>query len=287
MQNQNQNQNLKSAPASVPAPTCRVFFDELLKSDFIVKEHGVTYLISPTCARCGRLFGVGEIKEVEKRGNITKIKISDPTDTLDIYTDKALLDLKPPKYLAFVAYLRPRLRAHAHAEKNKGKAVLILVEEAGVVDENVRTNWILNTGRRTLERIEVLRKALPEKTGKEFSESTWKQAKQAMEHYAIDDDKLNYWQGRAIDAVKDVWLHHGKTAKEMVLDMLEQGVSGNSGVERIKLTEELKKRGLMEEWVEEVIDELIVEGRCYEPEVGMLKVVEEQSHNWKTRKNNF
>jgi len=274
---QNQNQNLKSAPAPapVPAPTCRVFFDELLKSDCFVEEHGETHLITPTCARCNKLFGVGEIKEVEKRGNITKIKISDPTATFGIYTDKVLPDLKPPKNLAFVAYLRPRLRAHAHAEKNKGKGVLTLVEEAGVVDENVRTNWILNTGRRTMERIELLRKALPEKQGKEFSESTWKQAKQAMEHYAIDDDKLNYWQGRAIDAVKDVWQRHGKTAKEMVLDMLEPEVSGNSSVERIKLTEELKKRGLMEEWVEEVIDELIVEGRCYEPEVGMLKVVEE------------
>ncbi|HJH27176.1 MAG TPA: hypothetical protein C5S37_10535 [Methanophagales archaeon] len=248
-----------------------------MKSDFLVEEHGETYLVTPTCARCNRLFGVGEIKEVEKRGNITKIKISDPTATFDIYTDKALLDLKPKKNLAFVAYLRPRLRVHTHAGKNKGKGkgVLTLVEEAGVVDENVRTNWILNTGRRTMERIEVLRKALPEKQGKEFSESTWKQAKQAMEHYAIDDDKLNYWQGRAIDAAKDAWQRHGKKAKEMVLDILEPGVSEKSSVERIKLTEELKKRGLMEEWIEEVIDELIVEGRCYEPEVGMLKVVEE------------
>ncbi len=271
-----QNQNLKSAPVPVPAPTCRVFFEELLKSDCFVEEHGETLLITPTCARCSRLFGVGEIKEVEKRGNITKIKISDPTATFDIYTDKALLDLKPKKYLAFVAYLRPRLRARAGKNKGKGKGkgkgVLTLVEEAGVVDENVGTNWIINTGRRTMERIELLRKALPEKQGKEFSESTWKQA---MEHYAIDDDKLNYWQGRAIDAVKDVWQRHGKTAKEMVLDILEPGVSGKSSVERIKLTEELKKRGLMEEWIEEVIDELIVEGRCYEPEVGMLKVVEE------------
>jgi len=272
---QEQIQKLKPTPV----PTCRVFFEELLKSDFFVKENEETFLVTPTCARCSRLFGVGEIKEVEKRGNITKVKISDPTATFDIYTDKALLDLKPKKYLAFVAYLRPHLRAHAHAGKNKGKAVLTLVEEAGVVDENVRTNWIINTGRRTMERIELLRKnlslekkALPKKQEKVFSEST---LKQAMEHYAIDDDKLNYWQGRAIDAVNDVWLRHGKTAKEMVLDMLEPGVSGKSSVERIKLTEELKKRGLMEEWTEEVIDELIVEGRCYEPEVGMLKVVEE------------
>jgi len=273
MQEQIQRQKLTPAPA----PTCRIFFDELLKSDCFVEEHGETHLVTPTCARCNRLFGVGEIKKVEKRGNITKIKISDPTATFGIYTDKALLNLKPKEYLAFVAYLRPRLHAHAHAHagknKGRGKSVLALVEEAGVVDENVRSNWILNTGRRTMERIEVLRKALPEKQGKEFSESTWKQAKQAkqaMEHYAIDNDKLDFWENRAINAVKGVWQHYSKTTNEMVLEVLDE--SGKSSVERIKLTEELKKRGLMEEWIEEVIDELIVEGRCYEPEVGMLKV---------------
>ncbi len=246
MQEQEEEQKLK--------PACRIFFAELLKSDLFVREHGETFLVTPTCAKCNRLFGVGEVKEVEKRGNITKIKISDPTDTLNIYTDK-ILELD--KFMAFVGNLHVRVR-----EKSKG--FLILVEEAGAVEEGVRNNWIISTARRTLERIELLRAKEQEKA---------KQAKQALEHYAVDDDKLDFWENMAINTVKGVWKDYSKTSEEMVLEVLEE--AGRSSVERIKLVKELKRKGLAEEWIEEVIDELIGEGRCYEPEVGVLKLVEE------------
>ncbi|MCK4475428.1 MAG: hypothetical protein KAU16_01740 [Methanophagales archaeon] len=255
-QRQKQRQKLKPpVPDLATDPACRVFFEELLKSDFFVKENEETFLVTPTCARCNRLFGVGEVKEVEKRGNITKIQINDLTATLNIYTDKVIS--LGNKFLAFVGNL------HVHEGAGKSKGVLILIEEAGAVGENVRNNWIISTARRTMERIELLReKALPKKH--------W--LKEALEHYAIDDDKLDFWGDMAINTVKGMWEDYNKTAKEMVLEVL--GESGKSSVGRIKLAKELKKKGLMEEWVEEVIDELIGEGRCYEPEVGVLMLVE-------------
>jgi len=241
--------------------TCRLFFEELLKSDLVVKENEETFLVTPTCARCNRVFGVGEVKEVEKRGKITKIKISDSTATLNIYTDKAI-GLELDKFLAFIGNL------HVREGAGKSKAVLILVEEAEPVEENVRDNWILNTARRTMERIELLRSNL--NLSLSLPKKQW--MKEAVEHYAIDDDKLDSRGNVAINAVKSVWQHYSKTAKEMVLEALEE--SEKSSMERVKLTDALKKRGLMEEWVEEVIDELFAEGRCYEPEVGVVKVVE-------------
>jgi RPA family protein len=240
-------------------PTCRVFFEELLKSNFFIKEREEIFLVTPTCARCNRLYGVGEVKGVEKRGKITKIKISDLTATLDIYTDK-VLDLG--KFMAFVGNLRMRVREGA--EKIKGKGVLILVEEAGVVEESVRNNWIVSTARRTLERIELLRSKNPE------TECTWKE--EALKHYAINDDKLDFWANMAINTVKEVWKNYSKASKERVLEVLVE--AGKRGVVRTKLVKELRKKGLPEEWVEEVIDELIGEGRCYEPEVGLLKLVD-------------
>ncbi|MCW3134279.1 MAG: hypothetical protein N2V78_08140 [Methanophagales archaeon] len=253
---QEQNKTLKSAPEPL-VPTCRVFFAELLKSDFIIKESEETILITPTCAKCNRLFAVGEVKEVEKRGNVTKIKINDLTATLNVYTDKVLeLD----KFMAFVGNL------HVRKDARKSKGVLILVEAAGTVEESVRNNWIINTARRTMERIGLLRS---KKLEKAFYEGT---LKEALEHYAIDDDKLDFWEDMTINTVKSVWKDYSKTSEEMVLAVLEEG--GGSGVGRILLVQELKKKGLTEEWVEEVIDELIGEGRCYEPEVGVLKLVD-------------
>ncbi len=263
---QEQRQNMESTPDPAPAhpPTCRVFFEELLKSDFFVKENGETFLVTPTCARCNRLFGVGEVKEVEKRGNITKIKISDSTATLNIYTDKVF---GLGKFLAFVGNLHVRV-AREGAVKSKSN-VLILVEEAGTVEENVRNNWIINTARRSLERIELLRNLFLEK--KALPKKEW--MKEAVEHYAIDDDKLDFWGCVALNAVTGVWQNYSKTTKEMVLEVLEE--SKKRSMKRVNLMEELKKKGLMEEWVEEVIDELVAEGRCYEPEVGVVKVVED------------
>jgi len=239
------------------APTCRVFFEELLKSNFFIKEKEEIFLVTPTCARCNRLYGVGEVKGVEKRGNITKIKVSDHTATLDIYTDKVL---GLGKFMAFVGNLRMRVREGT--EKIKGKGVLILVEEAGTVEESVRNNWIISTARRTLERIELLRS--------KNSECTWKE--EALKHYAIDDDKLDFWENMAINTVKEVWKNYSKTTEERVLEVLVD--AGKMGVVRTKLVKELKKKGLPEECVEEVIDELIGEGRFYEPEAGLLKLVD-------------
>lgn len=256
--------------------TSRIFFGELLKSDLVIKENGATFLVTPTCAICNRLFGVGEVKEMEKRGNITKIKISDSTGTLNIYTDK-VIKLKSNKFLAFVGNLHMRVSEGAGEIKSKG--VLILVEEAGAVEENVRNNWIINTARRTMERIELLRHLSLEgqsyliascaANAKPLPKRQW--LNEAREHYAIDDIKQDFWETVAINAVKRMYQYYSKTTKEMVLDLL---VGSETGMERVRLTKELKKSGLMEELVEEVIDELIADGRCYEPEVGVLKVVE-------------
>jgi RPA family protein len=269
----------RQEPEPALTATCRVFFDELLKSDFFIKENEETLLVTPTCARCNRLFGVGEVKEVEKRGNITRLKISDPTATLSIYTDK-VIGLESTKFLAFLGNLHVRARREG-AEIIKGKGILTLVEEAEPVEETVRNNWIINTARRTLERIEQLRSNLSFEGSPSIAFSnTEKKAspkkqwmKEAMEHYAVEGDKLDFWRNVAINAVKNVWLHYSKTTKGLVLELLEE--AEKSSMERVKLTGELKKRGLMEEWVEEVIDELIAEGRCYEPEVEVVKVVEE------------
>lgn len=224
-----------------------------------MKENGASILITPTCARCDTLFGIGEVKEVEKRGTITKITINDLTAAINVYTDKGIV-LESKKCLAFRGSLRARRR-----REGAGKGALILVEEAEPVDELVRSNGVITTARRTMARIELLRhRALEEETQ---PEERW--IKEAIEHYAIDDDTLAFWEEVAINAVKEVWLHYGKTAKEVVLAVL--GESGS--MERVTLTRELKKRGLMEERVEEVIDALIAEGRCHEPAVGVVKVV--------------
>jgi RPA family protein len=248
-------------------PTCRVFFDEFLKSDFIVQENGMTVLVTPTCARCDRLFGVGEVKEVETRGNIARIKLTDLTASLTTYTNKSIhvggVKTNTEEKKTFLAFL-----GNVHVREGAGKRNILLVEEVGTVEERVRNGWILTTAWRTMERIELLRSTISSKKEENvFSDKVI--LKEALEHYAINNDKLDALASTAINAVKTLWQHCHTTTNEMILDMVKK--AGKSGIAHDKLVSELRTKGLKVEWAEEVIDELIMDGLCYETDRGVLK----------------
>jgi len=247
-------------------PTCRVFFDEFLKSDFIVQENGMTVLVTPTCARCDRLFGVGEVKEVEIRGNIARIKLTDLTASLTIYTNKSIygeyITANTGQKKAFLVFL-----GNVHLREGAGKRNIILAEEVETVEERVRNGWILTTAWRTMERIELLRSAISSKNQENVFSDNFKEA---LEHYALDNDKLDAFASTAINAVKSMWQHYHTTTKEMIVELVNK--ANRKGMEREKLVRVLKNKGLKEEWVEEVIDELIMEGQCYETDSGVLKL---------------
>ncbi len=250
-------------------PTCRVFFDEFLKSDFIVQENGMTVLGTPTCARCDRLFGVGEVKEVETRGNIARIKLTDPTASLTIYTNKVIhvegVKANAEEKKTFLAFL-----GNVHLREGAGKRNIILAEEVGTVEARVRNGWILTTAWRTMERIELLRTTISSKKEENVFFSDKVILKEALEHYALDNDKLDALASTVINAVKNMWQHYHTTTKEMIVETIKK--VEKSGIEREKLVQALKNKGLKEAWVEEVIEELIVEGQCYEMDNGVLKL---------------
>ncbi len=245
---------------------CRVFFEELSESDQVIKEKGMTTIITPTCARCNRLFGVGEVEEVEKRGNISRIKINDLTNALNIYTNKQYMTTNIAEKRDFIAF-----SGILHAREGPGKFG-VLAEEMAVVEENTRNNWVLTTAKRTVERIEKLLKRSFEWQSPSIAEDTTKKDAfmKAQQHYEIYDDQLDELAKMAITAVKVVWQNHRKTTGEMIVEILKN----TKCMEQDKLIKELMNRGLEEAWVEEVINELIEGGRCYTPEAGVLEVVE-------------
>ena len=229
---------------------CRVFFKELMSSDFVIDNT----IVTPTCARCSTLFGVGEVKELESRGRVTKLRIDDSTAVINLYTD-IKTKFKPESFLAFLGNLRIR-----HHERG----FLILGEEIAMVDSTVRDNWILSTAIRTMKRIELLRSLslMP------MSTATW--MRKALTHYG-NGNKLDECESTAIKAVQQLWLRYNRTAKDIALDFLNTV----DKCSRELLMAELGKKGLKGAWIEGVIDELIADGRCYEPEAGVLALVHE------------
>jgi hypothetical protein len=258
----------KDRTPALLVPSCRVFFEELLKSDFILQENGSTFLVTPTGAWCKKLFGVGEVQEVERRGKIARLKLHDTTAALAIYANRDMIgeeDRTGERKRCFIAF-----RGHVHVVREgegKRKRVILLADDLGTVEEHARNGWILTTAQRTMERIEALRISLLRRKGTSSSSVDF-QAFQ--EHYALDADRLDAFASMAIDAVTRVWLQYHTRAKELIVALLKK--AGTSGVAREQLVATLKAKGLEEAWIAEVIEELVVEELCYEPKRGVLKL---------------
>jgi RPA family protein len=255
-------------------PACRVFFSEILKSDLFVPEHGKTFLVTPTGARCARLYGVAELKGVEQRGTIFRVIVNDSTASLHIYTDKALqprLEQTAGEKRTFIAF-NGTVLVREGAEMRR---LIILAEEIGAVEEHVRKSWILATAWQTLERIEKLRiiRSVKKNDVAKKEESTILDLAlipEVLEHYALDDEKLDALASTAINAVKSVWQQYHTTTREQIEELVKH--AGKRGMEREKILGTLKTKGLPEEWINDLIDELIIEGRCYESISGVLTI---------------
>ena len=238
-------------------------------SDLFVPEHGKTFLVTPTGAQCARFYGVGEIKGVAQRGTIFRVTVNDSTASLNIYTGKTLQPgpeqataAEKKTIIAFISNVRVREIA------GKRKPI-ILAEEVGAVEEHVRKSWILATAWQTLERIEKLRINLSAGKEKKSDEVLDQGRLKVMwEHYALDDDKLDALAGTAINAVKSMWQQYHSTTRELIVELVKK--AGKHGMERDRILSALKMKESPQDWIDDVIDELIMEGRCYESSSGVL-----------------
>ena len=253
-------------------PACRVFFDEFLKSDLFIQEQGKRVLVTPTGARCTRLYGVGELKGVETRGKIVRVTVNDSTASLHIYTNKeaelrTIIPANAPGKEYFIAFSG---NVHLLEGAKKKQQAFILAEEFGAVEERVRNSWILSTAEHTLERIEWIRINLSSRKEKKEENVLvdLDRLKDALEHYALDDEKLDAFANTAINAVKSLWQQYRETTREMIGELVKN--AGKSGVERDKVVSALKTKGLPEAWIEDMIDELIMEGQCQASDTDVL-----------------
>lgn len=253
--------------AALSYPTAaRVFFDELTKSDLLLTVAGVPVLITPTAACCHRLFAVGTLEAIERRGKITRLHLTDTTGPLTLYTKQRIPDERvevdeKSTHIAFLGTVHPR------EVSGKGKRAVILADQLGVVTERVRTLGILMTAKRTMERIEELRAALHAATNGEPAGAAQRVAKEAIVHYALDHERLDALARVAVNAVNRAWEGYRAATRTMILEMLQS----ERGMERAKVMSALQSRGYPAAWGEAVIEELIMDGQCSESESGLLR----------------
>jgi RPA family protein len=249
-------------------------------------------LISPLGLILNRVFIVGVITELDGVGtqnDMWKARIVDTTGAFTVYAGQYQLDasifLSTVQIPAFIA-LTGKVRIY---EPEPGSIfVSIRAEEATVVDEEIRNRWVVGTAEQTVERLEAFSDALAsgyrgeklreyllekgispelaegiciilerERAPQEFAKLLRASIREGLKSLDFDSENT---EGANADQ------------KEFVLELLRE-MGGNKGVDYATFVDTAVSRGIREDVVEEVVSSLLEGGQCYEPRIGIIRLV--------------
>jgi len=249
-------------------------------------------LISPLGLILNRVFAVGVLTELDSIGTqneMWKARIVDPTGAFTVhagqYQPDASIFFSTVQVPAFIALTG---KARIYEPEPGSVFISIRAEEANVVDEEIRNRWVVDTAEQTVDRLEAFSDAL--KSGyhgetlreyllergisEEFAEGIsivlererdpWKFAKQLRVSIREGLKALNFESEGPAGAKAD--------QKEFVLELLRE-MGGGRGVDYSIFVDSAVSRGIPEELVEEVVRSLLSEGQCYEPKIGIIRLV--------------
>jgi RPA family protein len=183
----------------------RVFAKEFNASDLTFKESddqlAPAYLLTPTGAKCNRVFIVGTLTEKENIGDDSeywRARVTDPTGAFILYAgqyspeaSQALSDLEAPAFVAVIG--KPRVY-----KTPDGETIVSVRPEAVLpVDPETRDQWVLDAMNATADRLLAL---------KDGSDTN---AAKAMEHYHTD-----------IGEYKEMLLTAAKSLKQMEVSVV-------------------------------------------------------------------
>lgn len=270
----------------------RVFAREFNDAALAYGEHTdrtPNFVITPTGAMCNRVFAVGVLTEVENIGTqgqtLYRARLADPTGAFTIYAGQYqqeaasfLSGAATPTYVAVSGKVR------MYSPEPGASYTSIRPEEINVVDRSVRDRWIHRTAALTLKRIGIAEKALA--SGFRGEELTWhlisstedaSGVSRAIDHYQLSYNSLQAYKQMVINALSTIVEPVAPEEPEISLSevILEAVVrlDTGEGTKYEDVLNELQNSGYDTEAVESAINTLMDEGRCYEPRIGVLKLI--------------
>jgi uncharacterized protein len=183
----------------------RVFAKEFNASSLAYKESddqfAPAYMLTPTGAKCNRVFIVGTLTEKENIGDEQdnwRARVTDPTGAFVLYASQfspeaaqALADLEAPAFVAVIG--KPRVYKTQEGE------VLVSVRPEAVLpaDAETRDMWVLDTINATADRLVALK------------DPTDADAVKALEYYKTD-----------VNEYKEMLLNAAKSLKQMEVSVV-------------------------------------------------------------------
>jgi RPA family protein len=175
----------------------RIFAAEFRESNLQAKEgqdqYSPSYLLTPTGAKCNRVFIVGTLTEKEDVGTDAEFwrgRIVDPTGAFFVnagqYQPEAaqvLAKTTPPEFIAVIG------KPTTYTTKEGNILTSIRAESMQIVDAATRDRWVVDAAKLTLARLEKLKGDEPD-------------AVKAREHYATDEQSYRVMVQQALDSVR-------------------------------------------------------------------------------------
>jgi hypothetical protein len=197
----------------------RIFAEELKSSDYSFRDgeeqnqYAPQYLLTPTGAKCNRVFAVGTLTEKDDIGGDTEYwrgRLVDPTSSILIYAGQyqpeaaqVLANMEAPAFVAVVG--KPNL----YKTEDGNIIISLRAESIQRVDEATRNLWVMDTARRTLERLAAMKNVKPIPVSSEFatantmpSSTPPQDAERALEHYHTDIEHYRQMTLRALSSLK-------------------------------------------------------------------------------------
>jgi len=249
-------------------------------------------LISPLGLILNRVFVVGVITELDNIGTqseMWKARIVDPTGAFTVYAGQyqpeASIFFSTVQVPAFIALTG---KARIYEPEPGSVFVSIRAEEVNVVDEEIRNRWVVDTAEQTVERLETFSDALTSGyCGEKLREYLLEKGVSSelaegiaiafeREHYPEEFAKLLRISIR--ESLKTLNLDsegntEAKTGqKEFVQELLRE-MGGSKGVDYAAFMDAATSKGIPEHVVEEAIRSLLAGGQCYEPKIGIIRLV--------------
>lgn len=269
----------------------RVFAREFNDSNL---QHGEAadrppnFIVTPLGVICNRVFVVGVLTDVENIGfdgqTMYRARIADPTGVFTVYAGEYqpsaavfLSTAKTPAYVAVVG------KARVFNPEKDAYYMSVRPEEINLADEYVRNRWIYHTAWFTLQAIRNMERAM--ESGLRGSE-----LERFMRSYTQDSTgialAIDHYQASGVDAYRQMAMDALGTIVDaalpaagsdgMVLAIVEDLVKRldrGDGVSYEALLDASQKMGYSEAAVEKSLNALMDSGKCYEPRIGILKLI--------------
>ncbi|OPY26966.1 MAG: hypothetical protein A4E28_02240 [Methanocella sp. PtaU1.Bin125] len=267
----------------------RAFARELNDATLTYGEHTdrtPNFVVTPTGAMCNRIFAVGVLTEVENIGTggqtLYRARLADPTGAFTIYAGQ--YQQEAASFLSAAVtpiYVAVSGKVRVFSPEPGTSYTSIRPEEINVVDRSVRDRWIYHTAALTLDRIKVAEKALA--SGFRGEELTWHLIHQtddapglsrAIDHYQLSYNALQAYRQMVFNALSTIIepVAPEIDLNQLVIETVDRLDTGE-GVKREDIVAELRDGGYDPENVEASINQLLGEGRCYEPKIGFIKSI--------------